>query len=247
MGNRPQMKGPSVNLPNRVPEPSATLRHLSKSYEGRAALNIESVAFFPSECVWICGENGSGKSTLLRILAGLIDPDVGDATICDAPAGSRSARRAVSFVPDIPALYEDLSVWEHCQYVAGLHELTADTAERRSTNVLQTLGLWPRRGDLPRFLSRGLRQKLSLALAFVRPARVVLLDEPFEGLDDTGVSGLNSLLQAAILDSSTVVVTGQRAPSTDSPLRVLRLRDGGVESDSVEPARTVRELRGAAE
>lgn len=197
--------------PSRAVDP-IVLRDVKKGYDGLLVLDLSGWSARAGSCHWIRGENGAGKSTLLRSCAGLVIPDEGDVRIVGAPAGSRAARTALSFVPDIPALYDDLSVSEQCQYVAGLHRVPRPSAEERIDVLLARFGVSSRRDALPRALSRGLRQKVSLIMGLVRPFKVLLLDEPFEGLDERGVSGLLESIDEAVAAGAAVVVAGQRLP-----------------------------------
>ena len=141
----------------------------------------------------LLGHNGSGKTTLLRMAAGLLEPSAGTATILGSPVGTLDARAATSYLGDQPVFYDDLSVWEHLEYIAKLHG--HDEWEPHATDLLETLGLFDRRDDLPMTFSRGLRQKAAIALAFIRPFELLLVDEPFVGLDRTGRDALLDLFR----------------------------------------------------
>ena len=136
------------------------------------------------EAVALIGHNGSGKTTFLRIAAGLLEPSDGTVLIDGHPAGSLPARAAMAYLSDSPTFYEDLSVWEHLEYVARLHG--HDDWEQDAADLLDHLGLYDRADDLPTSFSRGLRQKASIAMGFIRPFDVLLVDEPFVGLDASG-------------------------------------------------------------
>ena len=115
----------------------------------------------------LVGHNGSGKTTLLKMVAGLLDPTAGTIRIGGQPAGSQAARRSMSWLGDSPTFYDDLSLWEHLEYVARLHGV--DEWDQTAADLLGHLGLYDRADDLPNTFSRGLRQKAAIALAFVRP------------------------------------------------------------------------------
>ena len=138
----------------------------------------------PHEAVVLIGHNGSGKTTFLRMAAGLLEPSGGHHPVGGHDAGSLGARAAVSYISDNPTFYEDLSVWEHLEYVARLHG--RDDWEQHAADLLGQLGLYERADDLPVTFSRGLRQKTAIALGLIRPFDVLLVDEPFVGLDAAG-------------------------------------------------------------
>lgn len=147
----------------------------------------------------------------------------------DHSPGSKGARSVVSFVPDIPALYDDLTVWEHMEFTASLHGVPEAEMIRRGELLLERFGLVGQRDELPRYLSRGTRQKTSLILGFLRPHRILLLDEPYEGLDREGAGGLTESIREELAFGSTVLVTGQRF--TDSiPHDALTIDDGNLVS-----------------
>ncbi len=143
----------------------------------------------------LIGHNGSGKTTFLRMAAGLLEPSGGAIELFGHPVGSIEARAAVSYVSDNPTFYEDLSVWEHLEYVARLHG--RDDWEQDAADLLGHLGLYERADDLPVTFSRGLRQKTALTIGLIRPYELFLIDEPFVGLDAAGKAALLELLQDA--------------------------------------------------
>lgn len=202
---------------------------LVKAYGERVALGPLSMRIERGEFVALAGHNGSGKTTLLQLCAGLVEPTSGAIQVCGAAAGSLPARTSVSFLPDNPSLFDDLSVREHLEYLAGLY---ADRQwEARGRRLLDLLGLADRADEVPGQLSRGMRQKAALALALVRPFELLLLDEPFDGLDPDSRSALSALLTEAHGDGATIVVSTHRVEEITSATRCQVLRDGRVEYD----------------
>jgi ABC-type multidrug transport system ATPase subunit len=200
---------------------------LTKEYGEVVALDRFSLKVEPGELVALVGHNGSGKSTFLRLVAGLLEPSDGVLVVANAPAGSLGARAEVSFIPDQPVLYDDLSVNEHIEFTARLHgEL--DWPERADA-LLDLLGLTHRADDLPSRFSRGLRQKTSLVLGLVRPFSVLLVDEPFVGLDPSGQVALTELLVEAASAGAAVLVATHQLSFLDHANRCVALRDGATE------------------
>jgi ABC-2 type transport system ATP-binding protein len=200
---------------------------LTKEYGDVVALEDFSLKVDPGELVALVGHNGSGKSTFLRLVAGLLEPSDGVLVVANAPAGSLKARAEVSFIPDQPVLYDDLSVNEHIEYVARLHgEL--DWPERADA-LLEVLDLAHRADDLPAQFSRGLRQKTSLVLGLVRPFSVLLVDEPFVGLDPHGQHALTELLVEAASAGAAVLVATHQLSFLEHANRCVALRDGHTE------------------
>jgi ABC-type multidrug transport system ATPase subunit len=200
---------------------------LTKEYGDVVALEDFDLKVDPGELVALVGHNGSGKSTFLRLVAGLLEPSDGVLVVANAPAGSLRARAEVSFVPDQPVLYDDLSVNEHIEYTARLHgEL--DWPERADA-LLEVLDLAHRADDLPSQFSRGLRQKTSLVLGLVRPFSVLLVDEPFVGLDPSGQHALTELLVEAASAGAAVLVATHQLSFLEHASRCVALRDGHTE------------------
>jgi ABC-2 type transport system ATP-binding protein len=178
---------------------------LHKAYGERTVLEIEQWSFSSSNCV-LQGENGAGKTTLLLILAGLEHPSRGVVRIHGHPSGSHGARAIVSFAPDHPALFDDLTVADQMAYVARLHGL--DAPFEVATQLAQALGADALLSRFPRDMSKGQRQKAGLLVATARPFEVLLLDEPTTGLDATSRARLIGVLgnlagQGKIVLSST--------------------------------------------
>lgn len=215
---------------------------LTKEYGDRVALQPLNVEVLRGQRVALIGHNGSGKTTLLRMAAGLLEPTSGRVDIVGARAGSLEARRAVSWISDTPTFYDDLSLLEHLEYVARLHGV-ADWRPL-ADDLLERLGLAHRADDLPVSFSRGLRQRSALALGLVRPSQVVMVDEPFVGLDTAGKAALLELLDEAARRGATLVVATHEMVFLDRVDRVLVLEEGALIADgppgSIETGPAVR-------
>jgi ABC-2 type transport system ATP-binding protein len=221
-------------------------RGVGRKYDGYMALGSFSVEVAAGEMVALVGPNGAGKTTFLTIAAGLLDPSTGTLEVDGARAGSLAARRAVSYLPDSPVFYDDLSLDEHLEYVAALHG-AADDGSRAKT-LLERLGLdaWGER--LPGEFSRGMRQKASIALALVRPFSVLLADEPFDGLDPPSRDVFFELLAEARRGGAAVIVSTHRRDVVAAADRCLALRDGRLAYDGPPEDEAIGEFfEGASE
>jgi ABC-2 type transport system ATP-binding protein len=188
-----------------------TVRGLSRSYGGFEALRDLELEVRPGECVAIVGHNGSGKTTAVRTIAGLLEPtaglvEVAGSRVHDEPDGIE-ARAAMAVVPDTPSLYPDLTVHEHLELVAVAHGVGGDDLDARIDLLLSRLGLEDKRDARPGELSRGMRQKVQLACALVRPHRLLVLDEPVVGLDPSSQLTLKELLLEAKRAGVAVMLT----------------------------------------
>jgi ABC-2 type transport system ATP-binding protein len=215
---------------------------LSKEYGDVVALADFKLSVEPGELIALVGHNGSGKSTFLRLVAGLLEPSDGVLVVANAPAGSLKARSEVSFVPDQPVLYDDLSVNEHIEFTARLHG-EMDWPERADA-LLDLLGLTARADDLPSRFSRGLRQKTSLVLGLVRPFSILLVDEPFVGLDPSGQAALTELLVEAASAGAAVLVATHQLSFLENATRCVALRDGHTEFEGPVDVARIQTLLG---
>ncbi|MEJ7764810.1 MAG: ABC transporter ATP-binding protein [Acidimicrobiales bacterium] len=228
-------------MPDPEPVPTAVeTRELTKAYGDLLALAPLNLSIGAGERVVLVGTNGSGKTTLLRMVAGLLEPSGGEVEVAGDPAGSIDARAALSYLPDDPVLYDDLSLAEHIEFVARLHE--TEGWQDRSAYLVERLGLTARLDDLPARFSRGLRQKTSLVLSLVRPFEVLVVDEPFVGLDRSGRAALLELLDDAAGSGATVVVATHQMEYVDRASRCVALRDGELIHDGAADQATVARL-----
>jgi ABC-type multidrug transport system ATPase subunit len=163
------------------------------------------------------------------MLSGLLDPSHGTAKVAGEVAGSVGARAALSYLSDQPIFYDDLSVIEHLEYVARLHgrEDWTDTAH----DLLERFDLTDRADDLPITFSRGLKQKAAICLAFVRPFQVLVVDEPYVGLDARGRDELLDLFDDAHALGRTLLVATHELTTVAASERVVALRDGHLAYD----------------
>ena len=206
---------------------------LSRTYGRLVALAGLDLTVRAGECVALIGANGSGKSTAVRAIAGLIEPSGGTVRICghdphEEPDGE-AARAALALVPDTPLLYDDLTVRRHLELVALSHGVADEGIDERVGALLGRLGLGARDTFLPRELSRGMRQKTQLACALVRPAAVLVLDEPVVGLDPPSQALLGELLREAKRERTAVLfTTHQMAFAEGLADRAVLLEEGEV-------------------
>jgi ABC-2 type transport system ATP-binding protein len=188
-----------------------TVRGLSRNYGGFEALRDFELDIGPGECVAVVGHNGSGKTTAVRTIAGLLEPSAGivevaGSTVAEEPAGIE-ARAAMAVVPDTPSLYSDLTVHEHLELVAVAHGVAGDDLDERIDVLLGRLGLDDKRNARPGELSRGMRQKVQLGCALIRPYRLLVLDEPVVGLDPASQQTLRELLLEAKRAGVAIMLT----------------------------------------
>ena len=213
--------------------PPLETRALSRSYGRLAALAGLNLSVDAGECVALIGANGSGKSTAVRTISGLLEPSDGTVRICGfdphrEPEAER-ARGALALVPDSPVLYDDLTVRQHLELVILTHDVDGDGADERIGALLERLGLTARADFLPRELSRGMRQKTQLACALVRPAAVLVLDEPVVGLDPPSQALLHAILAERKAAGCAVLLTTHQLGFAEGLAdRGVLLAEGGI-------------------
>ncbi|GAA3692491.1 hypothetical protein GCM10022224_067730 [Nonomuraea antimicrobica] len=188
---------------------------------GHRVLDGVALTASPGQIVAIAGENGAGKSTLLRCLAGLQTPSSGQVHVLDGPpVDAAGFWREVALVGDEPAWYPGLSVLEHLEMALSVH----DGGRLSAQAALSAFALDGRADQHPLTLSTGQRQRLSLAMALIRPSRLLLLDEPERGLDADFRARLGDLLRAYAADGGTVVMaTHDRDLATACGARLVTL------------------------
>jgi len=206
--------------------PAISTVELCREYGDLVALRPLDLEIGAGERVALVGHNGSGKSTLIRMLAGMLDASDGSAAVLGRTAGSIEARAAVSYLADQPVFYDDLSLMEHLEYVARLHGLH-DWLDG-ANDLLEAFEITDRAGDLPGTFSRGLQQKAAICLAFIRPFEVLIVDEPFVGLDTPGRNELLALFDDVQELGRTMLVATHELTTVTACDRVIALRDGEV-------------------
>lgn len=209
--------------------PLLRIQGLGRDYAGLAALDGLDLEANRGQAVAFVGHNGSGKTTALSIIGGRLEPTRGSVEIAGANVHDRNGpgtlRSLVSFAGDAPALYSDLTVGNHLELVGLAHGV--DELERRIDGMLESFGLGNRRDLLPRELSRGMRQKLQLACALLRPFAVLILDEPVAGLDPPSRRALQELLHEAKGDGALVLLSTHQLDFVAGLVdRAVVLRDG---------------------
>ena len=224
-------------------QPSALVAtDLTKTYDDLVALQPMSITVPPGQSMALIGHNGSGKSTFLRMVAGLLDPSAGEIEIAGFDLSDVEARATTSFLPDDPVLYDDLSLREHAEYISKLHG--GDGWDDYAESLCVRLGLEERIDDLPSRFSRGLRQKTAIVLALVRPFSLLLVDEPFVGLDQPGKLVLLELLAEVHAEGAATLVATHDPTYVERVDRSVALRDGEVIFDGKASVEEVLHLVG---
>ncbi|MDQ8163245.1 MAG: heme ABC exporter ATP-binding protein CcmA [Gemmatimonadota bacterium] len=205
-----------------------TAESLVRAFGGRRAVNGVSLSLPEGACLALFGPNGAGKTTLLRLLGGLLKPTSGETRLHGQPLpGAADTRRLVGLISHHAMLYPALSVRENVRFAAECQGvIDADAATTRALTQLRVLD---RADTAVRFLSRGLQQRVSIARALVHGPQLVLLDEPYTGLDETGAQALtDALRELKTLGATLVLVTHNLAEGLAVATQSAIMRDGAL-------------------
>jgi ABC-2 type transport system ATP-binding protein len=178
-----------------------------KTYGETVAVGGLSFAVKPGEILGLVGPNGAGKTTTLRALAGILTPTRGRLLIDghDLAREPVAAKAVLAYVPDDPRLFDQLTVWEHLQFVAGVYRL--NDWKPRAEELLRQFELGEKRDALTSELSRGMRQKVAICCGYLHRPRAILLDEPLTGLDPRGIRTMKDSIQQYAADGAAVIVS----------------------------------------
>lgn len=193
------------------------VHRLVKQYKNFRAVDDLTFTIQPGEIVALLGPNGAGKTTAMRCIAGILRPTDGAAGIngFDVVRDQARAKAGLAFVPEVPSLYELLTVEEHLKFVAMCFN-TLPVYEQKVDELLRRYALLDKRHDLVATLSKGMRQKLSVACALIHNANVFLFDEPLIGIDPEGARELKDEIirtrneGASVLISTHLLDTAER-------------------------------------
>jgi heme exporter protein A len=183
------------------------IRGLEKSFGSHRVLRGIDLDVAQGDCLALIGPNGAGKTTLLRILATLSRPNAGSIQLdgIDLNADAQASRRRIGFLSHQPLLYSDLTAEENLRFYGQMYDVP--DRGKRISEMLDRVGLENSRHDLVRTFSRGMRQRLSIARALMHNPPVLLMDEPYTGLDQQASKMLDEILQNVGVDAHTVILT----------------------------------------
>jgi len=242
------------------------VRGLRKAFPGVVAVNDLSFHVAPGEIFGLVGPDGAGKTTTLRMLAGVLPPDAGTATVAgmDVTREPERVKHFISYMPQRFGLYEDLTVEENIRFYADLFGVKKKERQERAARLLAASGMSEFRERLAGKLSGGMKQKLGLTCALIHRPRVILLDEPTTGVDPVSrrdfwrilyslvAEGVAILTSTAYLDEAerchrVALLHEGRLLFCDTPAALKRQLPGGVVSlRSKEPRQLFETLKSAA-
>lgn len=207
---------------------AVTAEGLTKGFPGVCAVDHLSFDVRPAEIFGLVGPDGAGKTTTLRILAGVMAPDEGNATVagCDVVRHPETAKHHLSYMPQRFGLYEDLTVEENIRFYADLFGVKRAEREERATQLLLAGGMNEFRRRLAGQLSGGMKQKLGLVCALIHRPKVVLLDEPTTGVDPISRRDFWRILYELISEGVAILTSTAYLDEAERCHRVALLHQG---------------------
>lgn len=203
---------------------------LVKYYKKTLAVDGLSFEVGDGEIVGLLGPNGAGKTTILRCITGIVQMTEGRIEVdgLDLAENEQAVKRRIAFVPEVPTPYEMLTVWEHLRFIAMAYQ-TMDRFEERADSLMRRFDLYDRRNDLVLSLSKGMKQKLAIACAFVHEATTILLDEPLIGIDPKGVRELKDTIADAKARGGSILISTHMLDTAEHLCdRIIILQKGRI-------------------
>lgn len=181
-----------------------TVEHVTKKYGKFIANENVNLIVQPGEISILLGPNGAGKSTIIKCIAGLLKYE-GEITINGHHNKSMEAKKQLGYIPEMPALYDMLTVWEHLEFIARAYKLTdwKEDAEK----LLERFELDDKKKKLGKELSEGMQQKVSICCALITKPSVILFDEPMVGLDPHGIKELKNLIMEKKEEGAAILIS----------------------------------------
>lgn len=188
--------------------------NLTKRYGTLVALSNLNLEIQAGDCFGFIGPNGAGKSTTIKILATLLQPTWGEARVCDYVVGyqSRQIRPLIGYVPDYFGAYEDMVVQEYLEFFAASYNINGANRTKIVNDVLELTDLGYKRDSLVDGLSRGMKQRLSIARVLLHDPKVLLLDEPAGNLDPRARIEMRELLKELRRMGKTIMISSHILP-----------------------------------
>src|SRR5690242_13170397 len=218
---------------------------LTKKYGELFALNNLNLTLQEGDVYGFIGPNGAGKTTTMRILATLLNPTWGEATVCGYSIynGAKDIRRLMGYMPDFFGVYDDMKVIEYLEFFAAAYRIKGLERRRKCEQVLELVDLGYKRDALVTSLSRGMTQRLGLARVLLHEPQVLLLDEPASGLDPRARIEMRGLLKELRSMGKTILVSSHILPElADICNKIGIIERGKLEFDgTVESA--IRQVR----
>lgn len=181
------------------------VKNLEKSFKKVKALEDISFSLDKGQVVILAGPNGAGKTTTIKCILSLLKKDGGEISIYGKDVKGRSAREKLAYIPENPDIYPLLTVWEHLKFIALAYRLK--NWEEDGERLLEKFYILEKKHTLAKELSKGMKQKLSIAMAILHKPDIFFIDEPFIGLDPKGIKDFKEILKSLRDEGKTMLVS----------------------------------------
>lgn len=199
--------------------------HVTKRYGKVVANDDISFSVADGQIAVLLGPNGAGKSTVIKCITGLLRFD-GSITVCGFPNKSLEAKRLLGYVPEMPAVYDLLTVAEHLEFIARAYSLS-DWKER-ADSLLSRFELFDKKDKLGKELSKGMQQKLSICCALLPEPKVIVFDEPMVGLDPHAIKELKAVFAELKTAGASVLISTHMLDSVEDYWDVAHIMVNGL-------------------
>jgi len=218
---------------------------LTKMYGELYALNRLNLTLNQGDVYGFIGPNGAGKTTTMRILATLLNPSWGEATVCGYSiyTGSKEIRRVIGYMPDFFGVYDDMKVIEYLEFFASAYRIKGAARRKICEEVLELVDLTYKRDALVTSLSRGMTQRLGLARTLLHDPQVLLLDEPASGLDPRARIEMRALLKELRSMGKTILVSSHILPELADICNKIGIIEQGCLLVNGEVTEVMRQVR----
>lgn len=220
-------------------------RDLTKMYGELYALNRLTLKLERGDVYGFIGPNGAGKTTTMRILASLLNPTWGEATVCGYSIynNAKEIRRIMGYMPDFFGVYDDMKVTEYLEFFAAAYRIQGAARRRKVDQVLDLVDLGYKRDALVTSLSRGMTQRLGLARVLLHEPQVLLLDEPASGLDPRARIEIRGLLKELRSMGKTILVSSHILPELADICNKIGIIERGVLIFDGDLQSAIRQIR----
>lgn len=185
------------------------IEHLTGGYTGIPVIKDINLEIQPGEALGIIGLNGAGKSTTIKYILGLLRPQKGKIVLNSVELIKQPTefKRQIAYIPEVPVLYEELTLKEHLELTMMSYQLDEKKAWKRANELLKMFRLDDKLDWMPIYFSKGMKQKVMIVTAFLADTDLLVIDEPFTGLDPLAVSNLIDLIKKAVAQKKMILMS----------------------------------------
>lgn len=185
------------------------IEHLTGGYTGIPVIKDINLEIQPGEALGIIGLNGAGKSTTIKHILGLLRPQKGKIVLNSVELIKQPTefKRQIAYIPEVPVLYEELTLKEHLELTMMSYQLDEKKAWKRANELLKMFRLDDKLDWMPIYFSKGMKQKVMIVTAFLADTDLLVIDEPFTGLDPLAVSNLIDLIKKAVAQKKMILMS----------------------------------------